>query len=147
MSAAVTRVWAIQEIANPRRACDASRMTTFGAVSAVGSTAIRFLVSRFRETKAYIQAPEKQSLVEDSSLEGHLSISARQRSLAADDFRSTPINRHSQSPLPCLKGANAQSRCAPARCAGARAERPEASCEESAGGRESPRPRSRRGQP
>jgi hypothetical protein len=80
-------------------------MTTFGAVSTVGSTAIRFLVSGFRETKAYIQAPEKQSLVEDSSLEGHLSISARQRSLAADDFRSTPINRHSQSPLPCLKGA------------------------------------------
>jgi len=36
------------------------------------------------ETEAYIQAPEKQSLVEDFSLEGHLSISARQRSLAAD---------------------------------------------------------------
>jgi hypothetical protein len=65
MSAAVTRVWAIQEIANPRRACDASRMTTFGAVSIVGSTAIRFLVSGFRETEAYIQASEKQSLVED----------------------------------------------------------------------------------
>jgi hypothetical protein len=84
MSAAVTRVWAIQEIANLRRACDASRMTTFGAVSIVGSTAIRFLVSGFRETETYIQAPEKQSLVEDFSLEGHLSISARQRSLAAD---------------------------------------------------------------
>jgi hypothetical protein len=40
-------------------------MTTFGAVSIVGSTAIRFLVSGFRETEAYIQASEKQSLVED----------------------------------------------------------------------------------
>jgi hypothetical protein len=59
-------------------------MTTFGAVSIVGSTAIRFLVFGFREIEAYIQAPEKQSLVEAFSLEGHLSISARQRSLAAD---------------------------------------------------------------
>jgi hypothetical protein len=64
MSAAVTRVWAIQEIANPRRARDASRTTTFGAVSIVASTAIRFLVSGFRETEAYIQAPEQQSWVE-----------------------------------------------------------------------------------
>jgi hypothetical protein len=38
----------------------------------------------FREIEAYIQAPEQQSLVEDFSLEGDLSISARQRSLAAD---------------------------------------------------------------
>ena len=34
-SAAVTRVWAIQEIANPRRARDALRMAMFGAVSIV----------------------------------------------------------------------------------------------------------------
>jgi hypothetical protein len=45
---------------------------------------ISISTSRFRETEAYSQAPEKQSLVEYLSLEGHLSISARQRSLAAD---------------------------------------------------------------
>jgi hypothetical protein len=39
-------------------------MTTFGAVSIVVSTAIHFIVSGFRETEAYIQVPEKQSLVE-----------------------------------------------------------------------------------
>src|SRR5712664_2556798 len=53
MSAAVTRVWAIQEIANPRRARDASRMTMFGAVSIVGSMAIRFLVSDSRNRSLY----------------------------------------------------------------------------------------------
>jgi hypothetical protein len=33
-------------------------MTTFGAVSIVGSMAIRFLVAGFRETEPYIQVPE-----------------------------------------------------------------------------------------
>ena len=84
MSAAGTRVWAIQEVANPRRACDASRTTTFGAVSIVASTAIRFLVSGFRETEAYIQRLR--------IFEGHLSISARQRSLAADFRQGVTIS-------------------------------------------------------
>ena len=43
---------------------------------------------------------------------------------SAGPFRCTPINRHFWCSSACLKGANAQSRCAPARCAGARAERP-----------------------
>src|SRR3981189_707985 len=34
-----------------------------------------------------------------------------------------PVNGHRQAAPACLKGAKAQSRCAPARCAGARAER------------------------
>src|ERR1700738_2605772 len=50
MSAAVTRVWAIQEIANPRRACDASRMTTFGAVSIVWRMSTTPILTGYRAT-------------------------------------------------------------------------------------------------
>jgi hypothetical protein len=79
MSAAVTRVWAIQEIANPRRACDASRMTTFGAVSIVDSMAIRFLVSGFRETELISRFRNNNPWLR--FFEGRLCISARQRAV------------------------------------------------------------------
>ena len=49
-------------------------------------------------------------------------------------FRSSPITGHPRCPSACLKRANARSRCAPARCAGARAERPAAGREDSDGG-------------
>ena len=57
----------------------------------------------------------------------HLNSTIRVGLTGHGDFRSTPVNGHSQDRRACLKGANAQSRCAPARCAGARTERPEAS--------------------
>jgi hypothetical protein len=52
------------------------------------------------------------------------SVRMRRFNLCADYFRSTPMNGHARRRSACLKRARAQSRCAPARCAGARAERP-----------------------
>src|SRR5712691_13513063 len=49
-------------------------------------------------------------------------------------FCSIPINGHRQTAPACLKGAKAQSRCAPARCAGARAGRLVADGEDSDSG-------------
>jgi hypothetical protein len=50
------------------------------------------------------------------------------------DFRSTPINGHHQTGPVGPVRARARSRCAPARCAGAGAERPAAGREDSDGG-------------